>query len=159
MACNRHGIRRTPSPRSRRRKKHTAQPASLRAQPNLAQDYFAASWRVPIQPLAPPSYEPAVEESLLSFPSHQSNRPSAAFQDRASSRTSGTTSRLASGRGLSIHTPTTPTGSGDGDFRELFGNTVQVGQQSPSSADLTLRGIDDNSRKSYPRLSESMLDF
>src|SRR5271156_5572759 len=139
MACNRRRIRRTPS-RSRSRSNHSIQPASLASRRNQPQGYFHAPPHPPIQPFPSPPHDDAVR-SLSSFPSHRPIHPSAGHSDRASSLSPGTTSQLASGRGLSVYTPSTPTGSGDGDVGDPSGNPVPAEQQSPTSTEFTLRGI------------------
>jgi hypothetical protein len=148
MACNRRPPNGAPSPQAKRRKKDNVQPERLRSQPNLAHDSNRASWQVPIEPLVAPRPVPPFEDSLPSFTSHQATHPSAGNQDCNSSLTSGSTSRLESERRLSVLTPTTPTGHGDGDLAGSFDSIVQLEQQSPGNADFALRGIDYNSCKS-----------
>jgi hypothetical protein len=156
MARNRRHIRRTPSSRSRSRSNHSVQPASLASRRNQPQGYFHVPPRPPIQPFPSPPHDDA-GRSLSSFPSHQPTHPSAGYSDRASSLSSGITSQLASGRGLSVYTPSTPTGSGDGDVGDPSDNPGPVEQQSPSNTEFTLRGIIGSDCKSGwgPRWSDT----
>jgi hypothetical protein len=140
MARNRRHIRRASSSCSRPRSKYSIQPASLASRQNQPQGYFHAPLRPPIQPFPSVPHGDAVR-SLSNFPSHQPTHPSAGYSDRASSLTSGTTSWLASCRGLSVYTPSTPTGSTDGDIGDPSGIPVPVEQQGLANTDLTLRGI------------------
>ena len=139
MACNRRRIRRTPS-RSRSRSNHSIQPASLASRRNQPQSCFHAPPRPPIQPFPSPPHGDAVR-SLSNFPSYRPTYPSAGYSGHASSVSPGTTSQLASGRCLSVFTPSTPTGSGDGDVGDPSGNPVSAEQQSPTNTEFTLRGI------------------
>jgi hypothetical protein len=146
MAHNRCGIRKKSTSRSRRGSGHIAQAVFTAVQSNLVQGCVGERWRVPTQSMFPPFYEGTLEASQRSFPSHRSTHPSAGCEDRASSLKSSYTGQLASERGISNLTPSTS--PGDGDFGEAIGNAAQFGQSSPPSAEFTLQGIDNSSRKS-----------
>lgn len=148
MACNRRVLSGEPLPEPKRRKKHSTQPRLINIQPKPAQKFNGDSMRVALELFGAPPYGSAFENSVPSFPSQQSTHPSTGSGERNSSLTSGPTTRLECERGLSINTPSTPTSSSDGYFGEYFGNTVQIEQRSPSNAEFTLCGINDNSCKS-----------
>ena len=157
MTCNRRPLDGAPSPQAKRQKRDNFQPERLKSQSNLTHDSDRASWRVPIEPLVAPRPVSPVRNSLASFTGHQTAHPSPGNQDCNSSLPSGSTSRLESRRALSVLTPTTPTGSGNGDLAVSFG-IIQLEQQSPGNADFALRGIDYNSRKSGQWSGGGMVD-
>lgn len=122
-------------------------PMVLTLQPNSDRNYKRRRLNDQFQPPLHSGHHDNVDGSHFSFPSNEWTQPSALFPKNVSDQTSGSFNELASRRGLSFHTPTTPTNSSDGGYFYFKGDVGSYRQCSPANAERELQGISSSSRK------------
>jgi hypothetical protein len=146
MPPNRSSTGRTLSSHQKRGRNGIVRPMLLVPQRYWAQNDLRKQSNGLIRPPVQSSHNETFSGSHFSVPSNSRTHPSAGVSDDVNDQTTRSSTELASKRGISFHTPTTPTSSSDGDRFSLSGEAGLFGQCSPD-AERELQGIKGTNRE------------